>query len=366
MIKHVVVWLAVILTIAGITLGLSSYKLQQFQAAEMAAKAQPEPVEAIAAAPARTSSWTSSTRAIGTVAAVRQLEVRNELAGTISEIGFTSGAIVEKGQLLVQFDVRQERASLAAAEAEATLAKQNLDRRIGLKGSVAFSAQEADKSRAEFDATRARAQSLEVAIEKKTITAPFRARVGITNLQPGAFLDAGTLIVRIHGVDGDAFVDFSLPQDYAAAAHNGTEVSLSGAALPGGTATAKIIAEDDSIDGSDRAVRFRALVAGLGATLRPGTFLDVQIATSKPRETVVVPLTAVRRSPNGQFVFVVVDDQGKQRARQRSVETGPVEGDDIVIEKGVRAGEMVATAGSFKLRDGGLVQTGKAAVVGAN
>ncbi len=50
---------------------------------------------------------------------MKQLEVKNELAGSVSELGFVSGATVEKNQLLVQFDVRQERASLAAAEAEA-------------------------------------------------------------------------------------------------------------------------------------------------------------------------------------------------------------------------------------------------------
>jgi membrane fusion protein (multidrug efflux system) len=297
---------------------------------------------------------------------MKQLEVKNELAGSVSELGFVSGATVEKNQLLVQFDVRQERASLAAAEAEARLAKQNLDRREGLKTSAAFSQQEVDKTRADYEAARARAEGLQVVIDKKTIRAPFRAKVGITNLQPGAFLDAGTAVVRLQGLDNDAYVDFSLPQDYAAAIHAGTPVSISGAALPEGTATAKIVAEDDSIDGSDRAVRFRAVASGLGMTLRPGTFLDVSVVTSKPRETVVVPVTALRRSPNGQFVFVIVDEKGQLRARQRMVETGPAQDDDIVIEKGVAAGEPVATSGSFKLRDGLLVQTGSPAKTSSN
>lgn len=366
MFKNIVVWLLVILAMAGISAGLAKYKLGTFEAAAIAAKAQPEPMEAIAAAPARTAQWAASTRAIGTVSAMKQLEVRNELAGSISELGFTSGATVEKGQLLVQFDVRQERASLAAAEAEAKLAKQNLDRREGLKNSAAFSAQDADKARADFEGANARALGLQAVIDKKTIASPFKGRVGITNLQPGAFLDAGTMIVRLQGIDDDAYVDFSLPQDYAAMVHKGTVVSLSGAALPGGAASAKIVAEDDSIDGSDRAVRFRAVASGLGSTLRPGTFLDVSVQTSKPRDTIVVPLTALRRSPNGQFVFVIVDEQGKQRARQRQVVTGPVQNDDIVIEKGLAAGEIVATSGSFKLRDGLLVQSSTPATAVTN
>lgn len=355
--KQVAAWLAVVLAIAGIAAGLGLYKQREIQAAESAANASPEPVEAVTIAPARQGQWSLSARAIGTVVAKKQLEIRNELAGSVAELGFTSGAIVEQGQLLVQLDVRQERASLAATQAEAQLAKQTLDRRIGLTSSPAFSPQEVDRARAESAAATARARSLEVAIEKKRIVAPFRARIGITDLQPGAYLEVGTLIGRLQGIDSDAFVDFSLPQDHAAALQPGSTVTIAGVAIPGGAAQAKVVAVDDSIDGSNRAVRFRAVASGLGEALRPGTFLDVVAIISKPRDAVMVPLTAVRRSPEGQHVFVIVDEQGIKRARQRMVETGPVQDDDIVIEKGLVVGEVIASAGSFKLRDGLAVQS---------
>lgn len=356
MLKQFSVWLAVLLLITGISGALGLYKLQEFKSAQAAAEASPEPMEAVATVRARKGEWSATTRAIGTMVAVKQLEIRNELAGTISEIGFTSGGIVETGQLLIQFDVRQERALLAAAEAEATLAQQNLERREGLKSSPAFSGQEIDKARAEFSAATARAKSLEVAIEKKRIVAPFKARIGITDLQPGTYLEVGTLIGRLQGVHADAYIDFALPQDSAAALKPGSTVTITGAGLAGGTATANIVAVDDSIDGSSRAVRFRAVASGLGDTLRPGAFLDVVAVTSQPRETVMVPLTAVRRSPDGQHVFVIVDEQGKLRARQRAVQTGVVQDDDIAVEKGLNVGDLIAASGSFKLRDGLAIQ----------
>lgn len=356
MLKQLGAWLTVLLAIAGIAVGLGLYKKREFEAAQAAAQSTPEPMEAVGTVQARKGAWSASVRAIGTVVAVKQLDIRNELAGTIAEIGFTSGGIVEAGQLLVQFDVRQEQASLAAAEAEEKLTKQNLERREGLKTSPAFSAQELDKARSEYAAASARARSLSVIIEKKTVKAPFKARIGISDLQPGTYLDVGTLIGRLQGVHADAYVDFSLPQDNAAAVQAGSTVTISGAAIAGGTAQAKIVAEDNSIDGANRSVRFRAVANGLGEMLRPGTFLDVSVITSKPRDTVMVPLTAVRRSPNGQHVFVIVDDNGKRRARQRIVQTGPVQDDEIAIEKGLEAGEIVAASGSFKLRDGVAVQ----------
>lgn len=358
MLRQIAAWTFVLLAMAGIAGGLGVYKYNEIQRATAAAGATPEPVEAVVAVRARDGQWSATTRAIGSVVALRQVDMRNEIAGAIAEIGFASGDIVEAGALLVRFDTRQEEAALAAAEAEARLAKLTLERREGLRGSAAFNQQELDRSREEHAAASARARNLAVIVDKKRLTAPFRARVGITNWQPGAYLDAGTLIVTLQGVAADAYVDFALPQDSAAAARRGTRVRLSGPAVPGGAAEAEIIAEDNRADDSSRAVRFRAVAKGFGETLRPGTFVDVTVETSPPRPAVMVPLAAVRRSPAGEHVFVLVDEAGKLRARERIVKTGAVTGDEIAVEKGLAAGELIAASGSFKLREGLLVDAG--------
>lgn len=356
MLRQFAAWLVVLMAIVGISSAFGYHKYSELEAAKAAAAATPEPAEAVATGRAREGSWSPNTRAIGTVVAKRQLEVRNEIAGTIAEMGFTSGSIVEAGQLLVQFDVRQEREALSASEADARLAKLTLDRRESLRESAAFSMQEFDKAREEYAAAAARSKNLQVAIDKKRLSAPFRARIGITNLQPGAYLDVGTRIATLQGVDADAFVDFSLPQDSALQLRTGSTVSVQSAALPNGSAEAKITAEDDSVDRANRTVRFRAVAAGLGDVVRPGIFVDVIATTDKSHTVVLVPLNAVRRSPYGQHVFVLAPEEGKLRARQRVVETGPVVGNDVAIIKGLAAGELIATSGSFKLRDGALVQ----------
>jgi membrane fusion protein (multidrug efflux system) len=370
MFRRVIAWSLVILAIATVAGSLGLYKYNEIQTGIAAAQSTPEPMEAVVSARAREGKWSTTTRAIGSVVALRQVEIKNEIAGVISEMGFVSGALVEKDALLVKFDTRQEEAALAAAEADARLTKLTLDRREGLRGSAAFSPQELDKSREEFAAATARARNLAVIVDKKRITAPFRARVGITNWQPGAFLDAGTLIVTLQGTNEDAYVDFSLPQDAAATIRPGSAVTMSGLALPGHETTASIIAEDNSADGTNRSIRFRAVAVGLGEKLRPGTFVDVTVRTSEPRSAVMVPLAAIRRSPNGQHVFVLAEEQGKLRARERTVQTGAVQGDEIAIEKGLAVGELIAASGSFKLRDGLLVDTGEppapSAAVGVN
>ncbi|WP_444858033.1 efflux RND transporter periplasmic adaptor subunit [Sphingosinicella sp.] len=347
--------MVVILGAGAVAGGLGFYKYAEIKAATAAAAAAPEAAEAVEAVRVRSGHWTASARAVGTVVALRQVEIRNELAGTIAAVAFSSGDIVEAGQVLVRFDTRQEEASLAAAEAEARMARLTFERRDRLRGSQALSAHDLDRAREESAAATARVESLRIGIEKKTLRAPFRARIGLTDLQPGAYLDAGTRIAMLQGVDANAYVDFSLPQDATSAIGPGATVNLAAPQIPGGTATATIVADDASVDDSSRTVRFRATVSGLGEALRPGTFVDVVAVTSAPQAALFAPLTAVRRAPFGQYVYVLAKEQGQLRARQRIVRTGPVRDGDIAITEGVAEGDLIAAAGSFKLREGILV-----------
>ena len=208
MARQSLAWVAVLLAISATAGGLGYYKYAEISAAIAAAEALPEPQEAVEAVRVRRGEWAASTRAVGTVVALRQVELRNELPGTVVEVGFASGDIVEAGQVLVRLDTSQERAALAAAQAEARLARVVFDRRDRLRSSDAVSALDIDRAREELAAATARVTNFEAGIAKKTLLAPFRARVGLTDLQPGAYLDEGTRIAMLQGVDGDAFVDF--------------------------------------------------------------------------------------------------------------------------------------------------------------
>jgi membrane fusion protein (multidrug efflux system) len=357
-------WLAVVLAIAVILSGLAYYKYSQIQTAVEAAGSFPEPQESVEPVRVRRGEWTSTARAIGTVVALRQVELRNELAGTVVEVGFASGDVVEAGQVLVRFDTSEEAAALAAAEAEARLAGLTFQRRKKLRSGQTVSAQDLDTAREQFAAATARASALEAGINKKTITAPFKARVGLSNLQPGAYLDVGSEIAMLQGVDDDVYVDFALPQDSAVALRPGVPVKLEIPQLPGGAVQAKIIAIDSSVSESSRALRFRALASGLGALLRPGAFVDVVAMTGPPQGMLFVPVTAVRQSPFGEFVFLLAEDDGVLRARQRIVQTGPVQGDELAILDGLSEGDLIAGAGSFNLREGLKVQAEAAAAQG--
>jgi membrane fusion protein (multidrug efflux system) len=356
--RQVVAWLLVLFGAVVVVGGLGYYKYAEIQTAIAAAAAFPEPQETVEAVRVRPGEWAPTARAVGTVVALRQVEIRNELAGTVVEVGFASGDVVEAGEVLIRLDARQEEAGLAAAEAETELARLTFERRKKLRASQTVSAQELDEARQQYEAAAARVRTLKVGIEKKTILAPFRARVGLTDMQPGAYLDVGTLIAMLQGVDDDAFVDFSLPQDAAMALRAGASVMLAAAQIPEGGVPAEIMAENASVDDANRTVRFRALAKGLGGVLRPGAFVDVTATVAAPTPMLFVPVTSVRRAPYGQLVYALVEEEGKLRARQRMIKTGPVQGDSIAVLEGLAEGDLIAAAGSFKLREGLLVQVG--------
>ena len=110
---------------------------------------------------------------------------------------------------------------------------------------------------------------------RRRILAPFRARIGITDLQPGAYLDVGSSSPRCRA---SATTPMSISLCRRTARRRSSpapRVTLSTPQMPEGGITAKVIAEDASVDGANRTVRFRAVAKGLGETLRPGSFVDV-------------------------------------------------------------------------------------------
>ncbi|HEV3409035.1 MAG TPA: efflux RND transporter periplasmic adaptor subunit, partial [Chthoniobacterales bacterium] len=199
---------------AGI--GLAAWKYDSFQETNAAAANQPEPMESVRVAVAEEREHRKTTTAIGTVLALRSVTLRNELPGTVREVALTPGQIVEPGTVLVALDVSVEEAELKAAEAQAALAETVLKRTQRLDESRVTAETELDRARADRDVALAQIARVKAIIARKTIRAPFRARVGLADLHPGQYLNEGTQLTTLQGVDDAVHVDFTVPQRVAA------------------------------------------------------------------------------------------------------------------------------------------------------
>ncbi len=340
-------------TVIGAVVGLAVWKYVAVQEASAAFSNQPEPAESIVAAAAKKIAHRETTTSIGTVLALRSVTLKNELAGTVRDVRLEPGQVVDAGAVLVRLDVSVEEAELKAQRAQALVAKAMLDRVERASRTEAASGMEVDQARGERDVALAQIARSEALIAKKTIRAPFRARVGMADVHPGQYLNEGTQLTTLQGVDDSVHVDFTVPQRVAAALRVGDEVEVFAAGDK--PSPAKIVAIDARVDPATRNAMVRAELDAASAAA-PGASVRVRVPVGSAEPAVTVPVSALRKGPGGDHVFVIAADRdGKSRAHLRPVESGPMLGDDIVIRSGLAEGERVAASGSFKLREGVLV-----------
>jgi membrane fusion protein (multidrug efflux system) len=340
---------AIVLT-AG---GLAAWKRSSTRAADAAAASQPEPMETATIAVARERQYRATTTAIGTVLALNSITLRNELAGTVRRVSLNPGQVVEPGTVLVGLDVSVEEAELQAQAAQANLAETTLARLERLRAAQATSQEEVDQARAARDVALAEMARIRAVIAKKTIRAPFRARVGLSDVHPGQYLNEGTELTTLQGVDLAANVDFTVAQAVAAQLRSGQPIAV---LTSEGTAPlrARIVAIDAKVDPMTRSAMVRARIDSRAPA--PGASVRVEVPVGSSATAVGIPVSALRKGPEGDHVFVIAaDSTGKLRAHQQPVQSGTVVGDEVLIVAGLKPGEQVATSGSFKLREGVLV-----------
>ena len=355
---------ALLTAVLGTGVLLGAWKYTAVRDASAQAASQPEPVESVTAAVAREREHRESATSIGTVLALRSITLRNEVPGTVHQVALRPGQIVEPGAVLVALDVSVEEAELKAQRAQAELAQTLLARTERMAERKAASAIELDQARAEHAVALAQIARTQAIIARKTIRAPFRARVGMADVHVGQFLDAGTQLTTLQGVAEGAHVDFTVAQAVAAGLRAGQPVQIA-AADGAAPLTARIVAVDARVDPTTRNATVRARIEDADRAPAPGASVRVQVPVGAARTAVVVPATALRKGPEGDHVFVLAAGQdGKTRAQLRKVHSGPVLGDEIVILDGLRAGEQVAASGSFKLRESALVAVAAAGTGG--
>ena len=319
--------------LVGVVLGsgalLAGWKQNANRDAEAMAAKQPEPVETVTFANAEARPHQAQITAIGTVLALRSITLKNEVAGTVARASLKSGEVVQAGTVLVSLDASVEQAELRALEAQAKLAETMAERREALLKAGATTQDEVDQAHAQRDVARAQSARLRALIAKKTIVAPFRARVGLADVHVGQYLNQGVELTTLQGVADEVHVDFSVAQSVAAGIQIGSTVEVR--TSQGQTLTAKVVAVDARVDPETRNAVVRARLAGGANGPAPGASVRVLLGVGESSQAVVVPVSALRKGPEGDHVWVVTTDKGVERVHERKVETGPVLGETVAV-----------------------------------
>jgi membrane fusion protein, multidrug efflux system len=304
---------------------------------------------------------------LGTVQASFTVGIRPQVDGTLREVLFTEGQDVRKGDVLAKIDARlfeaaldQARGKQAEDVALLVTAERDLARFTTLKQRGIQTQQDVDQQQAKVDQLKASIAAGEASIhtaqtqlDYTTITAPSDGRIGIRSIDPGNVVHASdpqpiAVLMRIR----PSAVLFTVParslDDVRGALTRGpVEVVAFDQDNRRALGTGRLLLVDDAVDPATGTIRLKAIFANDDEKLWPGEFVNARLLIQTLSDALVVPSTAVQRSPSGLFVWVVTS---QATAESRPITTGPTTGDLTVITSGVGDGDQVVTDGQYKLK----------------
>ena len=313
--------------------------------------------------------------ALGTVTPAANVTVRPQVSGVLTQVLFKEGQMVKKGELLATIAPQSFEMALAQAqgarvrdEAQLEAARVTLARYQTLLQQDSIARQDVDTQAAlvkQLEGTvtidRANEGTARLSVGYARIVAPVAGRVGLRPLDAGNYIAAGdaggvAVITQVAPID----VAFSIPQDRVPEVQ---QRLAEGAQLPvtafDRTRTRQLDAGtfstlDNLVDTTTGTVKAKARFANAEGSLFPNQFVNVRLLLRTIASAVVVPVTALRHGPNGDFVYVLKEDR---TVELRNVVRGESSVEFVAITSGLAAGEPVVTEGGDRLKDGARVQT---------
>ena len=331
------------------------------------------PASTVAVATASATDLPIVIEALGTVKPAATVTVRPQVGGTITQVMFREGQVVQRGQALVQIDPRpyqmallQAQGNLTRDQAQLTTAKLTLSRYQTLLSQDSIARQEVDNQAATVKqlegtvmADQAAVGTAKLNLGFARIVAPVSGRVGLRITDVGNYIGAGdatgvAVITTVSPID----VEFTVPQDDVPriAARQGranVPVTALDRTRTNTLDRGSFSTLDNLVDTGTGTVKAKARFPNANNALFPSQFVNVRMELDTIKGAIVVPATAVRQGGDGSFVWLLNSDQTVSKT---TVKTGQATGVQVQITEGLKAGDKVITEGGDRLRDGGKVQ----------
>lgn len=346
---------ALMLTLLAV---LAGYKYTEITAEIAASNAIPEYSVTVEASYAEKIVYTPTVTSLGVAVAPQQLTLRNEQAGYITEVYYQSGAQVQKGEVIIQMDISEQKADLLAAKAKEKSANSSYLRAEKLGKTNYLSEETIEQSLSNLRVIKADIARINSIINRRTIKAPFTGILGIHQLRAGEYLNIDTELASFVGQNQGMWIDFSIPQFYGSIAL-GTQVQThvvrTEAKSVQANMAATIIAADTSLSANARSQLYRAFIPQHvfnANDLIPNTALKVTVPVGESQTLYSIPSRAIRHDQQHSFVFQLSPAGDGFRAKKIPVEIIKNMNSKSYVVGELTTSVQIATAGSFKLYEG--------------
>lgn len=284
--------------------------------------------------------------AVGTARANESVEVTSKTSNTVTAIRFKEGDRVRKGEVLVELDGAEARASLAEAEAALAESQNQFKRSRDLFTSKALSESQLDLIEATLKANQARVDVAKARLADTIIRASFDGNVGFRRVSVGSLVGPGSVITTL---DDASLIklDFTVAETYIHALEKNLPVLAQTAGLPGREFRGKVTHLDSRVDPVTRSIAVRAELPNPKGELKPGMFMTVRLQ-GEVKPALLVPEGAIVPEQGHAYVFVVENGV----AVRREVKLGKRRPGEVEIVDGLKERERVVTEGTQNLRDG--------------
>ena len=311
-------------------------------------------------------------RAIGNIEASNTVAIKAQVSGVVSRVHFREGQDVQKGDLLFTIDPRPFEASLKQAEAalakdlaQAKYAQEQVRRYGDLVKDGIVTQDQFDQVRANADANAAAIASDRAAIENARIQlgycyirSPISGRTGNLAVNVGNMVKANDVpvLVTINQLS-PIYATFSVPErdmvEIRKYLGRGVRVEafVTGDESKGETGGISFL--DNAVDTATGTIKLKGTFANSNRRLWPGQYVNVVITLTTLENSVVVPTQAVQTGQQGQYVFVLKQDQ---TVEQRPITVGVASGSSTIVTRGLNPGETVVTDGQVRLIPGAKVE----------
>jgi multidrug efflux system membrane fusion protein len=335
-----------------------------------AAPVRAKPVQAVGVAKAVTGSMPETLEALGTVTPLATVTVLPQLSGYLTQVAFTEGQTVTKGQFLAEIDPRPYQVTLEQYTAQqakdmASLgqARSDLNRYLILQRQDSISAQTVADQRflvaqdaATVQVDQANIDSAKLNLAYCHITAPVSGLVGLRLVDPGNYVTSSSSTgLAVITTMSPMTVIFSVPQSelgqVLAARQSGATLTASAYSSDDTTkiADGTLTAIGNQVDTSTGTVNLRATFANTNSALYPNEFVNIHLLVDTLQNATLVPAPAVQDGAPGSYVYLV---QPNDTVKVQVVKTGPTDGTNTVITDGLQPGDVVVTDGVDRLADG--------------